>query len=338
MVKWGVLAVVSAVLCFYMGYQTGNSNSESERATDITTSEPAIRAPGIKPDAPESVCNSSDKQALNDSLSTTAPNASHIAAAKPNYSVIQLYDKYLTVVNNGNQAELARRQLIHEITIRPEEVSALGEYIFSTMSNRTDFESSFSLITSLPARFKKELLEILLNLYGYESNEYLQVEYLQLLGAAEKDIYQGEALEKLKDIAIYSADSIESRKKALDLIQPYQLDEATREQILVSLHELITHSGKNDKDQLFVQLVKFSNQAEREELTLTTLRNDSGLNLQEGVFRAITAGEIPRTDKVKHALFSVANYTEHPLQAEAKLLLLDKFDISNLEYKELFSQ
>jgi hypothetical protein len=255
--------------------------------------------------------------------------------------IISLLNRLMSTYSSSDDVEEKldrhREELLAALTSSSDNLLLITDYILNFESTRLEFNYALSLVKDLPKELSEQVLSELI-FYVNGQHDYLhQSQFLSFISAQPNQINNEETFSSLIDIATYQAASDENRNRALDFIEPFQIDRSTKLQIVDNLYEsfIANDTDRNDRDQLFNNILKFATAEQREEIANQYLYSDEESSLRYLIISAINAGDVNRTETLKENLFNIALDEKDTLQEAAKQSLISHFDLSNEEYQYL---
>ncbi|TCS38766.1 hypothetical protein [Reinekea marinisedimentorum] len=265
------------------------------------------------------------------------------ATTNLNDDIITLLNRYLAEASNrGDDYEVLERhrdELQSLLMYSELNQQRLADYMLDFSSHSIEFNYALSLIKSLPEQQKQAWIGELIYYVSGQTDAFHQSQFLALVSAQPDQRNDPNTFNALVDIAAYQAVTAEHKNRAVDFLDPFRLDPATKSQIVASLQDSLNSrdTDDNDRDQLFSNLLKFSGANQKLELAQNYLNANEALSIRQRIISAINAGTINRSAELKLSLLEVALDDSDSLQEAAKESLFSHFDLSNDEYELLNS-
>lgn len=110
---------------------------------------------------------------------------------------------------------------------------------------------------------------------------------------------------------------------------------AEKELIVKELQTNIYAANGAEADMLLPQLMRFAIAEQRNEIVTDLFINAESESVRLAVLDNISAGSIPVSDNMKTMLMEIAKNEFDPLSNDAKMTLMERFDLSHSEYSQL---
>lgn len=190
------------------------------------------------------------------------------------------------------------------------------------------------LISAIQSTSSKEAEQALLELaeqYALNNDLNSQSKFIALLSSTSSNIKSPLLVQGLFDIAATKPIDSNTKVAALNLLQPYQLTDFERQQIVNDLEHSIIELQASEAEILLSQLMRFSPNTQRSDIASNMLSNNPD-SIRLAVFDNIRSGSIPVNDTLKQQLLEIAHNASDPLRFEAQNTLITGFDLSHQEY------
>nr|WP_136252357.1 hypothetical protein [Ningiella ruwaisensis] len=313
--------------------------------------------------------NDNSDLASKDEQNNEASEADSPAEIDSNEDVVLMLNALLALSEPNSEEEMqmftqAIDELRQVLANSPSQLATLMDYLLTLDFESNAFHYATSIIQGLPEQKGYEAMDNLALQLSQFNDPKSRQQFMHLVRNSYNSTNNPEIVNGLVDIALYSAQPMQMKMDALDLIMPYQVSDVERQQIVDSLNSLLeerinTQANTNNNDLpidngasyesyesadeslpygLINHVLRFSDTQQREQLANRLIQEENDLEARYSILDGIHTGVIPRSGELKNKLFSIATDPSDPLQDQAKHALLYVFDISNQEYQALQNQ
>lgn len=217
----------------------------------------------------------------------------------------------------------------------PDQLVDTMQHLDSLSIDDPRFNLLISAVQSIPDQGADQALFSLAKQYGMSSDPQAQQKFVTILASTSSVIETQEIIEGLVDLAIIDTADMNTRIEALNLLKPFQVKAAEKELIVKELQTNIYAANGAEADMLLPQLMRFAIAEQRNEIVTDLFINAESESVRLAVLDNISAGSIPVSDNMKTMLMEIAKNEFDPLSNDAKMTLMERFDLSHSEYSQL---
>jgi len=332
-----------AALCFLAGYQFALFNNpialdnspavKNSRTEFVEKNRLEKRYTDIDmQDYPEEVVieqSNVSKLSVNNSILTTVNNIDDIDIMLANIETLKVQQGNANLI--GKQFDLFKQFLINN----PDHLDYTVEYLDAYSVDDPRFNLLISAIQSIPEQGADQALFALAKQYGMSSDPQSQKKFVALVASASTMIETEEIIQGLLELTIIEQVDMNTKLEALNLLQPFQIKESEKENIIKGLTADIYNSNGSEAEMLLPHVMRFAIDDQGEQIVTELLAYTSSDSLRLAVLDNISAGSIPISDEIKNMLLEIAKSESDPLNSDAKNALIERFNISYSEYSTL---
>lgn len=252
-----------------------------------------------------------------------------------NGDIIAMFNDFLTYSTaNSDYKEYGKKidDIRNILVASSAELALLLEYFEQVPIDSQASYMLVSIIMGLPQELSKPAMQRVMENVLLDEGQANATNFLELV--ARTGVKSPSITSSLKDIAIFSEKDKETLR-ALDMLMPYELSNVENQQVRERLISAINNNINSDSPHYFSQLLRFSNIAQREQLALDALHEESNTEMQSIIMDSIQAGTLDRSSALREILFSIARQDQNDLQHQAIYTLLYRFDLSQDEYNDI---
>ncbi|MDT0594395.1 hypothetical protein [Glaciecola petra] len=351
----GIYLLSFTVIVFLAGYLTG-----SKRLDHVITAQQQNDPNNIRASTKQKVKNpwQNDQQQLlqqnNPQATEVIPPLSDIDETDPSVqstssvlarlgddtSTLELLDFLVMISNSEEPGDInyfsETIDLLHaKLKADPENVQVLLDQFVSVEADSDAIYFITSLLQSAQLEDTETLFQNLAENLAIDGTSQSNKKLLHLIATTNLAMENNNTNAFIIDIAMFEKEDSSTKLLALDLLQPYQLNQNQKAVIVEDLKSLIIGSTTDNKGMLIENILRFSDSSQKQELANQYLEDTYALATRVSVINSLTEGTLRPNQEMKTLLFSIAQNTQDPLNIHAKHALLFAFDISNDEYKTL---